>query len=647
MKKSVILSTIVAMVLFAGCNAPKDEDKTTKSEQKVEKQLQTSAEDNPAVDDEFMQLLDELFDFDNLTDEANNQESTDEENLTTALCYTPGNYCGDEEQKTQQTEKTADVSTDDDPAIDEELMQILHELFDLDNLMDEEVDNKNADNENMTETICGAPGNPCVQEEQETSDEQVQVVDPDDLDYTLRGSCGSFSDLFGDKSWFYTYGSSADRLVVEITDDSGEVIEKIRPDNRFSYGNNIAELVKNDGENENLLKAHFRENVRISCIYEDSRSHKKQVFHDFAPLDDPKLWEKKLYKYDRNKLILNDTLMYGSILNDLRYKIYLKNYAYYGDKKTALRKADDFMEKAFPGGVYHPASYLKYRNMWNGQSIAPAKSLQAQYYRKVNDLAWQYTDKRVDLLNDLIAENYKSYYLDRMGCSDTWICSSIFPDATQTLIADPEFHDGLLHWETKEELYGSALGSISEQIVSTDPRKYNIKLSLKASHGTGTPLSYLDVHQNYTLQNPQEIDDLTLKIKSQKLYGGTTNPWNLTTSGLAGYFACFNDANDKELGCMIVSDYTDKITLPILIGYMFQMNSSDSLYIVKGSRKPFDASYNLGKIVKEHLPAVRNNLSEVTTVSIGAFVTEATQQKHCIDCTSTVEAEKISLEKLK
>jgi hypothetical protein len=506
---------------------------------------------------------------------------------------------------------------------DKELEQILQNIFNLDLLTDEDA---------STHT------QPAKTEVPETQTQQPKA-DPKSLDYTVRGACGYFSNIFTEKSWSYTYGNSVDKMTTQIVDDNGGVVID-QPFNKSNiYNTKIFKYVdsKKNGDYVHLLQEHHGDNLLLSCIYKDKRADKEQVFHSFVPLDDPQIWKKGKKT--------NDTLVYASLLSDLHYKIYLKNYTYLHDKYQALQKADDFMQKAFPGAIYQTASYSKYTNIWGGHEIDEPNSLQASYYRKLNNLAWEYTDKRVDLLNDVIADNYETYYLQNQSCTERWVCETIFPNVNEKLLKDPEFHEGVVHWKKTRELYGNATGSIQTTLVSANPRKYNVKLSLFASHGTDMPISYLDIHQDYDIQDSGELDDLILKIKSKSLFGGTTSPWNLTSSGIAAYYACFNDASDESLGCMIVTDYTDRLTIDIYVGMLFDLHSTPDLYIIKGSRKPFMSSYNLGKVVDEHLPSVRNKLSQVRSVQVGAFVGEATQTKRCTKCKSSLEAEKISLEK--
>ena len=336
------------------------------------------------------------------------------------------------------------------------------------------------------------------------------------------------------------------------------------------------------------------------------------------------------------------------MLTDLYYKIYLKNYKKSHDKKLAFQSADSFMSKAFPNAFYKEASFVDQKGQFfDSRPLIDNKNTpQAQYYKKLNNLAWKYTDRRVDLLNNLIADNYEAYYLDHEGCIDQWVCGSVFPDATATMIDDPEFNKGLDAWVVEENLYANATGSVNEQLVSDNPRKYNIKMNLKANHGKVDILPSLSIRQEYQISDPDELDEIYFKIKSKYLLG-TSHAFGgfVFNSGLAGYYACFNDSSDKELGCMIVADYYDPITLPILIGEMFKVESKQDLYIVKGVRDPFEDSFNLGKVIREHLPSVKNNLSKVKSVTIGAFVSEATPDGICVKCEARLEAEKISLEK--
>jgi len=386
----------------------------------------------------------------------------------------------------------------------------------------------------------------------------------------------------------------------------------------------------------------------IKCIYKDDKANKEQVFHQMVSLGNIDLWKKTVH-YNSEPNTENNVLLHTSMLTDLYYKIYLKNFKKNFNKELSFKAADSFMSKSFPKTFYKESNFVNQKGQFFNDSplIDNKNTPQALYYKKLNNLAWKYTDKRVDFLNDLIADNYEAYYLNDEGCIDQWICGSIFPNVTRTIIDDPEFNKGLDSWTVEENLYANATGSISKQLISNNPRKYNIKMDLKSHHGKVNILPSLSVNQEYRISDYDELDKIYFKIKSKSLLG-TAHPFGgfILSSGLAGYYACFNDGSGKEFGCMIVADYSDPITLPILIGEMFKVESKQDLYIVKGDRNPFEDSFNLGKVIKEHLPSVKNNLSKVKSVTIGAFVSEATPDGKCIKCDARLEAEKISLEKM-
>lgn len=513
-------------------------------------------------------------------------------------------------------------------------------------------ENSNLNDRNLTQEMIDSGNVP--QRPGGQSSQQDQQIDQSELDFRLRGAC-AYYDMFYDrvdnKSWFNTYGTGAYKVSINLVGDDLSDIKHIVPDQQFYRSSQqIYEFIKPGKENADLLRTNTKENIVLSCIHKDTKRNKEQIFHELIPLDDMEYWKKRLYYYGEKKPSRNDSLFYVSFLSDLHYKIYKKNYEKYGDKDRSLKEANDFMQKAFPGAVYQRVSYLKNRSDYDyGTNIAGKGSIQSKYYKKLNNLAWDYTDKRVDLLNDLIADNYASVYLEHTGCQDQWVCSAIFPDLTEQLIRDPEFHEGLAQWKTHDNLIGNATGYITKALVSTQPKKYNIKLSLTSSHGSNVKPSYMEVYQNYYLKEGESVDDFIFKIKSNKLIGYSHAFGGFEFgSGLPGYEACFYDGSDTQLGCFLVVDYSDWNTLPIVTGEQFKVVSTQSIYFAKGSRDPFEADYNLGKMIDEHLPAVRNVKDKIAYIQIGAFAGETLDNSgDCIKCESRLEAEEISLEKLR
>lgn len=483
------------------------------------------------------------------------------------------------------------------------------------------------------------------------------------LDFTLRTTCARYSFINSGK--FLGNGTNDDnidspyKLTLSIVDDTGNVVEDnifqyISPITSFSNSNSSQSCfaakypVKSDSESiRKKIRSNINNNLLLKCYYSNFDYSQHQVYSQFIPIKLRNEWV-KINPYYNEEKVMNNLLFHNNVLTDLHYTLYLENINIGKSHLHSLNRADFFMNNNFPDSKYSELNWTQTVELISSyyNKLQSENSPQAYHYRYLKTIANYYTDGNIELANDLIAYQYSNYNNSNI-CTYDFICAALFPEHTLTLTVNPSFSDALSGWHSEIINSSNSTGSILPIITSTNPIDYSIEITLNSNHDASHPPASKTLYQDYTISSSSELDLLFLQIKSNELKGTCEAFLGCLSSGYAGYFVCFRDGNGNDLGCGTGGAYTDSITIPIAIGKMFQVTSTDRLLIINNI-SPVKTRHQLSiKQIATQIQNVNSNLTSVKSIRYGVFIGEATnEQGWCLDCVASANVDEIRLVKV-
>ena len=386
---------------------------------------------------------------------------------------------------------------------------------------------------------------------------------------------------------------------------------------------------------------------RITCNYANEST--SMIF----PIKDHSEWKASYELY--TNIYRNNLIFYVSHLSDLHSKIYLEEYKHNLNHELAFLKANQFMELTFPGSHYsvelnYETTLYKRLSIYDDYSAKNHK-----YYRLIDYTSKIFTNGDKEKLTDLIAKEYRNYYLtDIHECQEKEICATFFQSYTKSVTNNENFSDELNSWTLTENYNGDSLGKI-EYEASTNKIYLEFHSDLKQ---LDTDYSIIDLFQTEYIDS-NNIDNYTLRFKIDDIYGGNEGFAPLTGvagSGIAGIYTCFYDKYDTEIGCLIWSDHTDIASLNGLSGkYMFQVPETryvENLFPLMRRTKPiqYEMLYvtNLGKFTQKNLPNVYDKRNSISSIHYGVFLTEVRNDAEiCSKCFSEISVIELNLLKNK
>jgi len=244
------------------------------------------------------------------------------------------------------------------------------------------------------------------------------------LDYTLRSGCPRFWRYNGLVYDLPIY-DTRNFIEVFIVNDSGEkVLISSLFFNSRSSSSDIAIHENTDDDKREIVKNNTANNLLIECTYSPANENtQSETYRLLVPLKNNNIWEASYSSWgdDTNNLLLE-----ASLLTDLYTKIYFINYEFYSDQETALDNASQFMEETFPNSYYK--EILGYHRFNDDRVLLESPTeQQGQYYLFLQDIAASVTSYNVALLNELIAKQYKNYYLSK---NDICLHPDQYPSST-------------------------------------------------------------------------------------------------------------------------------------------------------------------------------------------------------------------------
>lgn len=402
---------------------------------------------------------------------------------------------------------------------------------------------------------------------------------------------------------------------------------------------------------KNELKNNPTYKIKIECKSSSTNKISEKMISIYS-LDDIKLWE------DSDKNNYNDTMFFISMISDIYTKIYLVEYEYSRNHDNARMKAKQFMEQNFPGSYYDGAIRnwtINKGSMSFTETYEYRNTIQSIYYRYIYDIAADYTKGDITQLNTIIANEYKNIYINHNDCKTKFICAAFFKDSRDVLTENNSFNNDLINWKVEKETLDSNL----IRAVINDSQISSVQLELTTDNIEIQKPFYINLSQEYNLASKDKLDDFILRIKNNNLYGGFSDSANLLggvqSSGYAAYYACFS-GDLKEYGCLLYGNGTDRITLPIYVGQQFQITSSDTNYLIKSGASGLGVPSHIVqsnfkllyfKDLVNHLPNVLGNLSEINKITFGIYLTGLSGDGRYYYNRAFVDADFVSLEKLK
>ena len=485
------------------------------------------------------------------------------------------------------------------------------------------------------------------------------------LDFMIRTSC-AYYDVMDDypsntlRAWRGKVLYEPKSFNSQIINDSGNVLQSIKRLSGTGSGRDQANLGKYPevvakARNEvadlsiySIIRSNIDNNILATCEYADKITGEVQKYSIIIPLKVRDAWRKsRSYAFDSSfGLAQNDLFFHISFLSDLRYKIYLKEYLYTGNQTTALKNSEIFMDGNFPNSTYSEKTFTEYgvSPVGYGNHKIPSifegkNSIQVRYYRQQKLLAEKYTGDSVEQLNNTIAENYESYYLSNNGCIDDYICSTYFSGYSHSVTSDPSFLSGQQKWNSTDNLLGDA-----EAIYLSEKNKVGISFSVNSLSSQESSMA--EISQKYYLNHASELNKLILDFSTINTYGGSYDPilGSLLSSGMAGYYVCFNDIDTVQLGCPLWLAYTDKIQIPTYIGQLFSVTSTDNMHIFFYPPNNSKFIIDLEKEISRNLPNLVSKKSSIKSISYGVFTTESRGGgQGCYKCNADIKTSEINL----
>jgi hypothetical protein len=476
------------------------------------------------------------------------------------------------------------------------------------------------------------------------------------FEFTLRTVCPIYLKPITNEIWPSEWVWQSSTKSVDLVDDYGDVIENLLSGSFSDYNgvgmhNNTSWALdyKRDKYNDvSKLLSSSSDNLLFTCEYLNNKTGAVKKFQQFVPLKGNDYWEPKTKVF---QLVLNDSLLIIDMLSDTHYQVY-KTFMKAGlSKNKALSSAENYMNDNFSDSVFRPLNMSEYNTQAKYYSLFAENSLQANYYKTFQNAANQYTNNRVDLLNELIGINYVNYETTGNSCTEKYICLLFINKSTTSVMNDPLFEFGYEHWLTNTDLKGGATGGISTTITQVTPRRHNLILKMEKSyHGEEISNNQLEVYQVIENITVNDLNSMFLKINTFNLDAGCEAFAGFClSSGFAGYYVCFyQDDNEIQLGCMLAGAWDDVITLPIYIGEYFKIESTDRVYYNDIPFSSHQRVWNLKDIIEENLPFANGNIESISKVLVGAVVGEfVSPESYCQNCFGELEATEIGIYTIK
>ena len=184
-------------------------------------------------------------------------------------------------------------------------------------------------------------------------------------------------------------------------------------------------------------------------------------------------------------------------------------------------------------------------------------------------------------------------------------------------------------------------------MAQVNPTRHIISVEIENSnHGSTINAAQIEIYQSVEIDQSTPIENMFLKISNIssnagcKVFGGLC-----LSSGFAGYYACFTGGVDeRQLGCALLSTWSDPLTLNIYIGNKFNVKSDSSLYIMPSISERFETTLNITDLINQHLPIVRENMNSINKVVIGAVAGEfLSEDDACLKCWAELKVEQLGL----
>lgn len=492
-----------------------------------------------------------------------------------------------------------------------------------------------------------------------------------DMDYTVRAACVNYFDMddtVSQLSWAQTFGSQPIRMLAGIYDNSGtkELLNFFNRANPLispaffdTYADPVSVVSNQETrKNEQILRDNYNENILIKCIYQKSADKEQEEFNLYIPLKIREAWKKhfvhnKYYDWNKGR---NDLVFEVSFLSDLFYKIYKVEFKNTNNQNLSIEKAEEFMNENFPASFYSEATLSDFVN-----SIPPSTkeiridgSLQMIYYKTLEQLATKVSSGKISLLNEAIAKEYENVVINKLSCTNPLICASFIPSTINVLTRNSDFQDGKNYWSTDTTLFGNATG---ESVFSNN----TVTLTLQSDTPSQQQTSEISINQTFYLNESFNFDALAFKFYNERIYGYSTgfSPLaGLNSSGIAGYYTCFNDNFDNQIGCLVWGDVSNKNVGDWLTDSLYSLNSNDTGYFTNlfptfRRLPPSNTKLNyvvmLSEELKERLPIVYARKNEISSVTYGVYVSEArsSSDNTCYKCDSYVRASEVKLIQVK
>lgn len=477
-------------------------------------------------------------------------------------------------------------------------------------------------------------------------------------DYTISFSC--------DQTAKHYASSQAMSMDIDFVDDGFNLLDKLYDDRTPAYSYQTIPLEStfkidnlNEDENKygyydnsikhhNLFKQNLDNNLIIKCNYSSGQAN--LVF----PIKEMNEWNAtrvSTYKQD----IRNDLYFYISSLSDLHSKVYLKEFNKSRDSINAYYKANNFMNKAFPGSHYTAETASKYYTDAFDLSYKIEENFNKDnkiHYSLLDQLANEITSGSVNALLNNIANNYESYYLSNdKKCIDKTICGALFPEYASSVTLNNSFDGGLQGWKTQTQVSSYSSGEI---IFLQNTKVASLTLSGNTPAYSTTNTSTLRLYQDIEL-NGGNIDDYFLHFDLSHVYGGAEGGFaaamGVNSTGVAGAFICFNDINEVSIGCLAWTDHTNKFDLAWSgrngfdsTDIFYNTRLSNVIKRMEPAAEQFVYKIDIGEFTKNHLPVVYNQKHKISKIEYGIYTSEhKSSDGSCYFCMAKIKAKKIDL----
>ena len=200
------------------------------------------------------------------------------------------------------------------------------------------------------------------------------------------------------------------------------------------------------------------------------------------------------------------------------------------------------------------------------------------------------------------------------------------------------------------------LGAIGDAFKMPNNRGMLLELSTNNKRSSGDK-SLIKVYKRHDLRI-SFLKEYKFSVNIEDIYGGSDGhpvAAGTSSSGIAGVYACFLDANLSSIGCLAWTDHTNKFAFASklidrsLMGDNFYATSLKPLMKRLGTisrnkhTKKFSLRLDLLEELRSKLPSVHSNRSRIKVIEYGAFVGEASSSGKCYKCEAEIHFKDVSL----